>query len=494
MLGKLNQSSNTFQALWIAVGNLIALCVTIGSTMILTRYLDKFNYGTYRQVFYVYNTLLSVFTLGLPKAYGYYLPRMSMEEGKDFVTKLTYLFFLLGGVFSLLLFFGSSFISGVLENKELDQALKIFSPVPIFLMPTLGLESIYATYKKTQTAAIYSISTRLLLFFCVTIPAVLFSSTYKEAVIGFVISAFLNFILALYLKNKPFAKYQKQKSSITIKEILIFCVPLMGAGIFNILINSTDQFFISRYFGTEAFAEFSNGAMELPFVGMIVGACSTVLLPVYSKLSKNNTVSMEDRKSIISIWNNVLTKSVMLIYPIIIFCMIYAEEIMVLLYGESYRVSGLYFFIMLFNNFLSVISCYPLILALNKTKDYAIAYLVNFVLLVILEFMAVKTLNNVESLCIVSVTCLWLRVFMFFRIITRALNVKILSIVPVAVITKVIVLSIIISELIHVVIAIDNNLLNICVSVGLFAILLLASSYLLGINYISIIKPLISKE
>lgn len=494
MLNNLNQNSNTFQAFWIAIGNLLALCVTIGSTMILTRYLDKFNYGTYKQVFFVYNTLLSVFTLGLPKAYGYFLPRMSMEEGKDFVNKITRLFLLLGGVFSLLLFFGSSFIANVLENMELKLALKIFSPVPIFLMPTLGLESIYATYKKTQTAAIYSIATRLLLFFCVTIPAVLFSSTYKEAVIGFVLSAFLNFLLALYLKNKPFSNYQKQKSSVSIKELLKFCLPLMGAGIFNILINTTDQFFISRFFGTEAFAEFSNGAMELPFVGMIVGACSTVLLPVYSKLSKNNTVTAEDRTSIISIWNNVLTKSVILIYPIIVFCMVYAEEIMVLLYGESYRVSGLYFFIMLFNNFLSIIGCYPLILALNKTKEYALAYLANFILLVILEFIIIKTVNKVEAICIVSVLCLWLRVFLFFRIITKTLKVKILSIMPVYTILKVILLSVVVSLAIHLFILIESNLLNVCVSAGVFSIFFLALSRPLGINYFSVIKPLISRK
>lgn len=342
-----NNNSNTMQAFWIAAGQLVAVCLMIGSTMVLTRYMDKFNYGTYKQVFYVYTTLLSVFTLGLPKSYGYFLSRISKEEGKDFVNKMTLIFVFSGMIFSLLLFLGSSIIADVLKNPELKTALKMFSPVPIFLMPTLGLEAIYATYRETYIAAIYSVVTRVLLFICVTLPVLFWGIGYKNAVLGFVISSFLSFLLALYLKNRPFRNVNKQQTSISVTDILKFCMPLMGAGIFNILINSTDQFFISRFFGTESFAEFSNGAMELPFIGMVVGACSTVLLPVYSKISKNGLLSKNDVNGIVAIWNNVLSKTVMLIYPLIIYCIIFSDEIMVVLYGSQYELSGRYFFIML---------------------------------------------------------------------------------------------------------------------------------------------------
>lgn len=143
--------------------------------MVLTRYMDKFNYGTYKQIFYVYTTLLSVFTLGLPKSYGYFLSRISKEEGKDFVNVMTKILVLSGLVFSILLFFCSPIIANILKNEELKTALRIFSPVPVFLMPTLGLEAIYATYKETYVAAIYSVVTRILLFACVTLPVFIFS-------------------------------------------------------------------------------------------------------------------------------------------------------------------------------------------------------------------------------------------------------------------------------------------------------------------------------
>ena len=76
-------------------------------------------YGTYSQVLYVYNTLLVVFSLGLPKAYSYYLARVSPEEGRDIVRKLNGLFLLLASVFSCILLWQAAAIAGVLGNPLL---------------------------------------------------------------------------------------------------------------------------------------------------------------------------------------------------------------------------------------------------------------------------------------------------------------------------------------------------------------------------------------
>ena len=63
----MSNTSNSRQAMWVAVGQFSAFAIGIISPMILSRYFSKGDYGTYKQVMYVYNTLLIVFTLGLPK-------------------------------------------------------------------------------------------------------------------------------------------------------------------------------------------------------------------------------------------------------------------------------------------------------------------------------------------------------------------------------------------------------------------------------------------
>lgn len=59
--------SRTLQALWLALANLLSLSVTLVMQAVLCRYMTTSEYGTYSQVLYVYNTLLVVFSLGLPK-------------------------------------------------------------------------------------------------------------------------------------------------------------------------------------------------------------------------------------------------------------------------------------------------------------------------------------------------------------------------------------------------------------------------------------------
>ena len=72
----MTKSNNSSQATWIALGQFCAYAIGIVSPMILCRYFDKCDYGTYKQVMFVYNTLLTIFTLGLPRAYSYFIPQV----------------------------------------------------------------------------------------------------------------------------------------------------------------------------------------------------------------------------------------------------------------------------------------------------------------------------------------------------------------------------------------------------------------------------------
>ena len=109
-------TNNTKQTTWVAIGSLCSYCITLVSSMILSRHFNKTDYGTYRQVLYVYHTLLTVFTLGLPRAFSYFLPRVPNDEAKNLIAKLTHLFLILGIVFSLGLFFFSPLIAKWMNN------------------------------------------------------------------------------------------------------------------------------------------------------------------------------------------------------------------------------------------------------------------------------------------------------------------------------------------------------------------------------------------
>ena len=463
-------TSNTKQALWIAIGSFTTFSFAIVSSMILSRFLSKIDYGTYKQVIYVYNTLLTIFTVGLPQAFGYFLPRVKRREGRSLVMKITYVLFAMGLLFSFILIFSAKEVSAILKNPDLIHALKIFSPVPFLLLPTMGIESIYSTYRKSHVAAIYTLITRLILLISVITPVILFGQGYEEALYGFVLASFINCIIALYLKNKPFPKSNKQKSDISYRDIFKFSLPLLFASLWGMVINSSDQFFISRYFGTEIFADFSNGAIELPFVGMIISACSTVLYPVFSKFDHEGV----DPKTVIyPIWKTVFRKTALLIYPLVVFCWVFADEIMGILYGTRYESSGIYFKIKLIANIFTLVAYAPVILSIGKTSYYAKVHMYGALILVILEFISVKTIESPYSIVAISVLCQIGRIFAMLHLISCYFKVKLVNLFPIKLIS--------------------SNLIEIILCGSAYIIFMLIISYFFKLDYLTIIKGIVKK-
>lgn len=432
------QESNTKQAAWVALGSLCSFAFGIVSAMILSRYFDKAEYGTYKQVLYVYNSLLTVFTLGLPRAFSYFLPRSPKEEAKDLIRKLTNLFFILGGILSIFLFFMSGIIADILNNPDLKSALKIFAPVPFLMMPTMGLEGILATYKKTKFLAAYTFLTRLIMLVTVAVPAIIFELTCNECLIGFVVGSFISFCVAILLKYYPLKGVSRKATSCTFKDIFKFTFPLFIASIWGILINSTDQFFISRYFGEAVFAEFSNGAMELPFVGMITGACATVLTPLFTKQVYEKA---DFKKVIYPVWQNAFRKSAMLIYPITLFCIFDASLIMSVMYGDTYTVSGEYFRIKLITYFIKIVAFYSILVALGATKFYSRVFMWTFILLVPTEYLCVKLFNNPLLVTAVHTLSTIVYSLIFLKYIANNFKVSLKSLFPLRDIIKIIIIS-----------------------------------------------------
>lgn len=477
-----------------ALGSLCSFAFSIASSMILSRYFDKTDYGTYKQVLYVYNSLLTVFTLGLPKAFSYFLPKSPLNEAKSLIRKITNLFFLLGLVLSLLLFLSSGIIADFLNNPDLKSALRVFSPVPFLMLPTMGLEGILSTYRKTKFLAGYTIFTRVIMLLCVAVPVVIFDLNCNEALIGFGIGSLLSCLLALWLKYYPVRREKSECTTTTYGEIFKFSLPLLFASIWGILINSTDQFFISRYFGAETFAEFSNGAMELPFVGMIIGACSTVLTPLFTKQVHEKA---DFKKTIYPVWISAFEKSAMLIYPITIFCFFDATLIMQVMYGDMYAASGDYFRIKLLTYFVKVISYYSILVALGATKFYSNVFMILFFILLPFEYVGVKLCHNPLIITAIHVVFSIVHCFIYLYYVAKKVSTSLLSLFPLRTIGKIFVVSLISLLIVFLLRNILwNNVVNLLIllfDVATFAVCFAVLSLVFKLKYYNMVKAILIK-
>lgn len=485
------KSNNTKQTAWVALGSLFAFSFSIVSSMILSRYFDKVDYGTYKQVLYVYSTLLLVFTLGLPKTYAYFLPRNADNFAKSLVRKISVIFLVLGGFFSIMLFSFSNQIAEVLKNPDLGLALRIFSPVPLILLPTMGIEGIFATYHKTKFIAFYNITSKSFILLCVVLPVVLWGGSFIEAIIGFTVASFISLLFAFYLQSKCLKGKGNDRTEVTFKDLIRFSIPLFTASIWGMLFASSTKFFISRYFGTEVFADFSNGALELPFVGMIVSACSTVLLPLFSK---KNSEGGDSQLEILPIWKRVFEKTIKITYPLILFFFFFAYDVMIILYGDGYYNSGLYFRIMVILSFFRVISYAPILIAINSTKFFSNVHMVGAIVLIVLQYISTLLIESPYLITSIYVICNIGMIVAMILYISKYFKITIFSIIPFKSLTLILSIStatlFLVEYIANIICGLQVHLWRLCVCFGLYVIIYFAISIIFRIDYSYIINPL----
>lgn len=376
---------------------------------------------------YVYGTLLTVFTLGLPRAYSYFLPKRPVEQSKDIIKKLTLIFVILGTAFSLTLIVFAEPIAGLLNNTDLSTALRYFSPVPLLLLPTMGLEGIFASFKKTEYLAGFTIITRIITVLFTVLPVVFYSSSYIEAIIGFDIASLLTCIAALWLMRVPIKDITPQKTDITFKDIIRFALPLLYASLWGMIINSTAQFFISRYYGNEVFADFSNGFMEIPFVSMVISAIAAILLPSFARMDHGDGMEPE----VYALWDSSLKKSAKIIFPMLMFCVFFAKLMMVCMYGDIYESSKVYFQIKNLFGLFYIIPFAPILIAIGYTKQYANIHMVTAVIIVLSELLVVKTINSPIVVAIVAEVCRLLFVYLMMRTIAKYSSKSVIQLLPI---------------------------------------------------------------
>lgn len=381
-----NNKSNFNQAIWLAISYTCSMLVGILSSVILSRYFDKVQYGTYKQIIYVYNTLITVFYAGLPAVFTYFLPRYSKSEGKYIVRKLHNLLFILGFCFSATLFLGSNFIASLLNNPELAVGLKIFSLFPLFTLPTAGVEGIYVVNKNTRFVAIYNVVTRLLMLACLVIPVVFIKNDYRYAVVGWGVASFIAFVIAIVAKNKIYQDVDYVKIQNISKDILKYSLPIMGSSLVLMAFNSANQFFISRYYGTVAFAEYSNGYMALPFVPIFIAPVRSLLTPIFAKASSEGNYD-EALGTLRSSTMQIMT----IMIPLIVLSFVCAKDIMVFLYSSAYERSFIYFRLMLVFNFCEMFVFSGVLSAIGKTKTCFIIDLICTVMVWVTDFFMIKT-------------------------------------------------------------------------------------------------------
>ena len=412
------------EAVKVGVSKGVSMCLSVFIAMALSRMMEPEAYGTYLQVLYVYGTLLVLFSLGLPSCYSYFLARTAPGEGRAVVLKLTVMSIAMGCVFSLTLFVFSDGLAGLLGNAALGPCLRLFSVVPVAMMPVAGVEGVLMACRRSGQLALYVCMSRLLTLLCVVCAARMCGGSPQAVTGAFAAASVVSAAWGLWLSYRPFIGVAQSGSGPGYGDFLRFALPVFYAGIYGFVISSSSQFFVSRYFGAGDFAVFSNGFREMPLALVVMSAVGAVLLPELSRLS------MTDREECIGLWRRSVYKSAMVVWPVAVFCMVFAPEIMTTLFGESYRCGAVLFRLSSLICFVLVVPFFPLMTALGLSRGFARAHLVTAVALVGLDWLAVMYFPSLTVIAAVSVFTRIMCVVSLLLMVSGATGLSVAQLLP----------------------------------------------------------------
>jgi O-antigen/teichoic acid export membrane protein len=316
------------------------------------RTLSVEEYGYYRQFWLLFDTLTPILILGFPRSLLYYFPRSERAREKSVYITQTVVFLFAVSVVAVIVYTVMGWMLGGGMGAMVRAFYWRLCIFTIFMMMSRHMDELFVAEKQVERQAFYYVITALVRS-GVVIAVSWYARDVSAIIWGLAILSAVKAAFALIYTRIVYRPSLKSVSFSTIREQLSFALPLGMMAIATLLLSQTDKFIINRFMGREAFAIYSVGAFQLPFVAIIAGSVANVTFPIMARYQKDGQLAEFG-----ALWKRAWLKTAVLFFPIFVFFMITAEQFIIILFTDTYAGA------------IPIFRIY-LILFLNATTDYA---------------------------------------------------------------------------------------------------------------------------
>jgi len=416
-------NSLTSKVGYISLGKFLASLSSLIAGAILSRYLAKDTYGTYRQLWLVYSILYPLIALGIPTSVNYFIPQLQNEERKTFNTQTFTILTIGGAILSAVFFFGAPLIAEIFHNPALVPVARLFALIPILTLPTLYYQNLFICLDRPILVAGLSAGLAFGRLVAVGTPVIM-GYGLNGVLIGLLVFSFAQLFIVAYLMFRPFGLRLGGWEFGLLAKQFRYAFPIGIASIVGTLTKQLDKLVISSFFVASQYAVYSNGAIEIPLIGIITGSVTAVLMPEFVRL---NTDGKSD--GLVALWHSAIRKVALIILPVMIFLLIYAPEFLTLLFSSKYAESATIFRVYLLALPNRVTTFGTILLSIGLSRLVMRYSLYALVLNVGLNYLLVKTVGFIGPV-IGTVIAIYFIAYLQLRKITSVMNSSLRAIFP----------------------------------------------------------------
>ncbi len=407
----------------ISLGRVFFNVAALISTMALSRLLTKPDYGTYQQVWMLEGTLVPIFLMGIPPSIYYFLPRFSESEKKGFIIQTLFLLLFIGFLVGIVFFVGADFVAGRFNNPRLSSLLRLFSLYPIFALPVFALDAALISFDLPKQVAWFQIISKGL-FVLLVVMLVLLGWGLAAVFTAVIFYGLVQFIVAVKIMLAPLKGWHPRWDFTWVKQQLFYAIPLGLSGILWVIIKATDRIMVSSFFKVSEYAEFSNGAFELPIVGIITASISEILLPVFVREYRQGRI-----EKIVALWHESIRKAALILIPVMFFTLVFGRQIIIILFSEKYLRSVIPFRIYLLLLLPRVTAYGSLLMAIGYPKIVLTSSVFAFLLNIVLNVILIKRIGF-SGPAVATVIVMYFIAFYLLMQIKGKLNLSFIKVFP----------------------------------------------------------------
>jgi len=347
---------STLKSFHIAFSQGLVALLFISIDFVFSKKLTVLEFGYLKEMYFILNLGIPLLSFGLPEGFKYFVAQDEKKSSSYFSA----IFIQIGAVGTLI------FIISLVVNSF--HALGIIDIGPYYLISLL-FPLPFLCFLLNKVLRYWYINQNLthrlgLIGIYSFIPSILLL-TIGVWQVGRMPDLFMLWALILYtiifgvtvffyLRFTKISFVLAKLDLLVMRRMLNYGIPLYIAGFIGVITVRLDKLIVSFFEDQETFAIFSVGAFEVPAFAMLSAAFSQQIFPGMVRHVANGEEGLAK-----ALWLKTTKRVSLITYPIILLCMIFAEELLFFIYSSDYAAS-----VFLFKTYLLV--------ALFRNNSYGI--------------------------------------------------------------------------------------------------------------------------
>ncbi len=295
-------------ALLIIAGRIAGFVAAFVTPLILVRMFDLETFGTYKQWFLLYITLLTITQIGMSESLLFFLPKADGQAGRYVMNSVLFLT-AMGTVAAALLVLNAEAIARWMSNPALEPLIPFLALYLLLMQASIGLETVMTARSAYRSAAVaYAVTdvTRVLFL----IVPVLIAPSLRSLLYGAVAFAVLRFLYTAHYFWRTF-RGSFRPDAVCFTQQLAYALPFALAVVASIAQENLHQYAVSGLFEAATFAVYSVGCLQIPLVDLVATTVCNVMM-----VGMSTAIHSGRESQVIDLWHDTVRKLAIVFFPL----------------------------------------------------------------------------------------------------------------------------------------------------------------------------------